>query len=206
MNPPFPTGPFGVVLADPPWSFKVYSERDPHFIAKSAQGHYRCQSLDDIKALPVRSLLLPNAWVITWATAPMLPQAIEVLRAWGLTYVTAGAWAKRSSTGKKWAFGTGYVCRSAAEFFLIAKHGSPKVKSKNIRNLIATDGWEGPCIEEAIRQHSRKPDQQYELAEALGDGPYLELFSRGGGREGWSYFGDEAGKFVPGAAIPLFDL
>ena len=193
-----PTGKFAGVLLDPPWHFKVHSEKDKKSIRKSAQGHYQCQSLDDIKALPVRDLCLPDAWVVTWATAPMLPHAVLCLEAWGAKYVTAAAWAKQSSTGKKWAFGTGYVCWSAAEFLLIGKVGSPKVKSKSLRNLIITDNWvgpEGPAIVAPVRAHSQKPDQQYEFVEALTDGPWIEVFSRAPHRPGWTFYGNEVGKF-----------
>jgi N6-adenosine-specific RNA methylase IME4 len=61
------------------------------------------------------------------ATAPMLPDAIALMKAWGFTFKSAGTWAKRSSTGKKWAFGTGYCFRSAAEFYLLGTIGKSKV-------------------------------------------------------------------------------
>jgi N6-adenosine-specific RNA methylase IME4 len=41
------------------------------------------------------------------------------------------------------------------------------------------------------REHSRKPDEQYEIIEACSPGPYLELFARGN-RNGWATWGNQA--------------
>lgn len=108
----------------------------------------------------------------------MLPDAIGLMKAWGFTFKSAGTWAKQSSTGRAWAFGTGYCFRSAAEFFLLGTIGTPKVKSRSIRNLMVAP----------VREHSRKPDQQFDNAEQLYDGPYSELFSRTA-RPGWDAWG-----------------
>lgn len=91
---------------------------------------------------------------------------------------------KQSSTGEKWAFGTGYCFRSAAEFFLLGTIGKPKIRSKSVRNLMVAP----------IREHSRKPDAQYEIVEELFEGPYVEVFSRSA-RPGWHSWGLESGKF-----------
>jgi N6-adenosine-specific RNA methylase IME4 len=46
-------------------------------------------------------------------------------------------------------------------------------------------------------EHSRKPDEQYELIEACSSGPYLELFARGE-RNGWVNWGHQADNdYVP---------
>lgn len=172
---------YGCIVADPPWLFSNFSAKGE---AKNPLAHYACMSTADIAAMPVGNLAAPDCAMLMWATAPMLPDAIEVMRSWGFTYKSAAAWAKQSSTGNAWAFGTGYCFRSAAEFLLLGTIGKPKVRSRSVRNLIVAP----------VRQHSRKPDQQYEVAEALFDGPYLELFSRAG-RPGWDAFGNEAEKF-----------
>jgi N6-adenosine-specific RNA methylase IME4 len=126
----------------------------------------------------------PDSALIMWATAPMLPDAFEVMAAWGFKFKTAGAWAKESKSGEKIAFGTGYVYRSAAEFYLLGTIGKPAIKSKSVRNLI----WA------PVREHSRKPDQMHADVEALFDGPYLELFAREA-RPGWTVWGNQADKF-----------
>lgn len=172
---------FGAILADPPWRFFNYSAKGE---AKNPVAHYDCMSLPAIKRLPVDHLAKPDCALIMWATAPMLPQAFEVMAAWGFTFKTAGAWAKESKTGEKIAFGCGYVYRSAAEFYLLGTLGKPAYKSRSVRNLI----WA------PVREHSRKPDQMHTDVESLFDGPYLELFARSE-RLGWTSWGNEVGKF-----------
>jgi N6-adenosine-specific RNA methylase IME4 len=160
-----------VILADPPWKYENFSAKGE---AKNPVAHYACMTLADIQALPVRELANPDGCaLVMWATAPMLPQAIETMAAWGFKFVSAGAWAKQSSTGAKWAFGTGYCYRSAAEFWLLGQIGKVKYRSHSIRNLIVAP----------VREHSRKPD-----------GPRIELFAREAA-PGWVAWGNETEKF-----------
>lgn len=100
---------YGAILADPPWAFRLRTEAGEE---KSPQAHYGCMDLDAIKALPVSHLARGDCLLVMWATAPMLPQGIETMAAWGFRFVTAGAWAKQSKTGEKWAFGTGYLFKN----------------------------------------------------------------------------------------------
>ena len=171
----------GCIVADPPWYFRNYSAKGE---AKNPVAHYACMSTADIAALPVNQLAAPDCAMLMWATAPMLPDAIELMKAWGFTFKSAGAWAKQSKTGNAWAFGTGYCFRSAAEFFLLGTIGKPKIMSRSVRNLMVAP----------VREHSRKPEAQYEMAEALFTGPYVELFSRTD-RAGWQSWGNETGLF-----------
>ena len=148
-------------------------------------------TLRAIKALPVGALAHPDGCaLVMWATAPMLPDAIETVEAWGFTFKSAGAWAKRSSTGAKWAFGTGYCFRSAAEFFLLATRGKPRQQVRNVRNLIVAP----------VREHSRKPAAMYAACEALWAGPRIELFARQR-REGWAAWGDQVAGDVQGELL-----
>lgn len=171
---------YDLIMADPAWEFALRSKAGE---AKSAQAQYRCMSLNDIKALPVLDLASPNCLLWLWATNPMLPQAIEVVGAWGFTFKTAGTWVKTTKHGKI-AFGTGYLLRSASEPFLIATRGKPKT-AKNVRS----------AFHGLAREHSRKPEEAYREAERLmPDANRLELFSRTN-RPGWTVFGDETGKY-----------
>lgn len=172
---------YGVILADPPWRFANYS---PKGEAKNPAAQYACMDADSLMALPVGQLAAPNAVCLMWATAPLLPLAVETLEAWGFTYKTAGAWAKQSKTGAKLAFGTGYLYRSAAEFFLLGTVGKPRQQVRNVRNLILSP----------VREHSRKPDQMHTDLERLFPGPRCELFARER-RPGWDCWGNEVGKF-----------
>jgi N6-adenosine-specific RNA methylase IME4 len=93
-------------------------------------------------------------------------------------------WAKQSRAGEKWAFGTGHVLRSAAEFFLIGTFGRPPVLSHGERNLVVAP----------VREHSRKPDVLHDVMLRLYGGPGAELFAREA-REGWEAWGNELGRF-----------
>lgn len=174
-------GHYGVVLCDPPWRFKTYNS---DISAKSAASQYALMSCSDLEALPVADLAAKNCALVMWATQAQMPQALELMWAWGFEYKTMGAWAKQSSTGQKWAFGTGYVLRSAAEFYLIGTRGKPKAKVKNVRNLIVSP----------VREHSRKPDQMHADLERLFDGPRCELFGRQQ-RSGWDVWGNDTSRF-----------
>lgn len=172
---------YGAILADPPWYFRNFSAVGE---TRNPVSHYTCMDAAALAALPVGQLAAPDCALFMWATAPMLPDALALMRGWGFTFKSAGAWAKQSSTGGKWAFGTGYCFRSAAEFFLLGTIGKPKVTSRSIRNLIVAP----------VREHSRKPDDLHRHAEALYAGPYAELFARAP-RAGWDVWGNQTDKF-----------
>lgn len=126
-----------------------------------------------------------GAWLVCWATAPLLPLALETVQRWGFTYSTAGAWAKQSRTGRAWAFGTGHVLRSAAEFWIVARigHHPPPLTSRAERNLLV----------EPVGEHSQKPEAFRALLQRLFPGPRLELFARVTHRPGWHLWGDQVG-------------
>lgn len=166
MNPfdDLPLHGAGVILADPPWSFATYS---PRGWGKSAHAKYACMSLDEIMALPVAMLCAKDCVLVLWTTMTHVEPAHAVMRAWGFEPKSLGAWAKQSKTGEHWHMGTGFLWRSAAEFIVLGTHGHPAQLSRGRRNLIVAP----------IREHSRKPDQIYELIEASWPGPYIELFA-----------------------------
>jgi N6-adenosine-specific RNA methylase IME4 len=196
-----PHGGFNMIKADPPWRFDLRSEAGED---KAPQAHYPCEDTEAICALPVEAIAAKDCLLWLWATNPMIPDALRVIEAWGFEFKTAGTWVKRTSRGKD-AFGTGYVLRSSNEPFLIATRGAPKT-TKSTRSTVPTydDGFhalggEWPTgtitIEAKVREHSRKPDEAFEAAEALmPDARRIELFSRQL-RPGWTVWGNEVGKF-----------
>ena len=174
--------PYDIIMADPPWRFATRSPKG--ITVKGAGGQYSTLSLADICDLPVTGLAAPNCLLWLWATNPMLPQAFEVMAAWGFTFKTAGHWSKRTVNNRQ-AFGTGYILRCAGEPFLIGTRGKVKT-SRSVRSVI-----EGP-----VREHSRKPDEAYDAAEALiPEARRLEMFSRQR-RIGWDAWGDQVGLFA----------
>lgn len=175
--PPFS---FDLIMADPPWLYKLRSEKGE---GKSAQAHYKCMPLDEIKAMPVLDLASENCLLWLYATNPMLPQGLEVLKAWGFEFATAGSWEKTTRHGKQ-SFGGGYIFRSSNEPILIGTRGEPKT-TKSVRS----------SFRGLARGHSVKPEEGYRQAEKLmPNARRLELFSRTN-RKGWTVWGDEAGKF-----------
>jgi len=173
-------GVYQLIMADPPWRFATYSAAGE---GRSPQAHYQTMRIDDIAALPVADLAAPDCLLWLWATAPMLDQQLDVLRAWGFRFKTSGVWGKTTVNGKI-AFGTGYVLRNAHEPFLIGTRGEPET-SRDVRSLIMGE----------VREHSRKPEAAYIAAERLMPGARrCELFSRAS-RPGWDTWGNEAGKF-----------
>ena len=175
-----PAGGFGLIMADPPWSYEMRSEKG---YGRSPEAHYRTMDLAAIKAMPVEVLAARDCVLWLWALGPQLPQALEVIKAWGFTFKTSGHWAKVGESGKQ-HFGTGYILRNAGEPYIIATRGTPKT-TRSVRSVIIAP----------VREHSRKPDEAFAAAERLmPDVQRLELFSRQR-REGWSVWGNEVDKF-----------
>lgn len=181
---------YGVILADPPWTFETYSAKGK---GRSAERHYACMTDLEIAALPIKELAADDCVLFLWTTAPKLEDALWVIQQWGFDFKTMGfTWIKRNRAGKDthedgtfWS-GMGFWTRSNAEFCLLATRGAPK------RRPGATDVHE--LIVAPVREHSRKPDEARKRIGRLVAGPYLELFARSRAEE-WDAWGAEVGKF-----------
>lgn len=171
---------YDVIVADPPWEFETYSAKG---LLKSAQKHYPTMPTADIAAMPVRGLARPNAMLFLWGTLPMATHALDVMFAWGFDYVTQMAWIKTTKGGHI-NNGTGFWVRGQHEIVLIGKRGS-----------ICVDKPLPSTFTGLLREHSRKPDEFYDLLTSqTAKRRRLDLFSRED-RPGWTAWGDEAGKF-----------
>lgn len=196
-----PYGGASLIMADPPWHHEDWSQSGNK--KKTASHHYQTLPLSWIKALPVHVLAGHDCVLWLWTTSPLLPVAIDVMAAWGFRWSTSGAWIKRTVTGKL-AFGGGRRLRSCHEPYIIATKGRPPV-AEAIRSAIEAHvdtedpltetGW---TVEAVRREHSRKPDEAFEAARRMVDGPAVELFSRER-RNGWTVWGNEVGKFAEAA-------
>lgn len=183
---------YRVIYADPPWTFATYSAKGR---GRCADAHYDVMGQGDLAALPVAEWADDDCILLMWATDPLLPQALDLIRAWGFTYKTVGFyWAKlnRSAsaaamTERSFFTGLGYWTRANAEQCLLATRGKPKRKARNVPRLVVAPR----------REHSRKPDEVYDRIERLADGPYLEMFARAS-RTGWDGWGDQTGLFDRG--------
>jgi N6-adenosine-specific RNA methylase IME4 len=207
MNDPFadlPRNHFGAILADPPWRFKTWNKatavkargtKPGQHLGQtyvSASVHYKTMALEDILAMPVSELAASDSALFLWASWPMMPEAMQVIEAWGFEYKTcAFDWIKAHTAqidmfrdDADALMGMGYWTRANSEPCLLATRGKTKRKHADVRMGII----------EPRRQHSRKPDCVHGRIERLVAGPYLELFARAE-RPGWTTWGNEVGKF-----------
>ena len=167
---------FNIVYADPPWRYNNNGGQGV------AENHYPTMSIDEICALPVSDLTEKDCALFLWATFPMLPEALQVISAWGFQFKTvAFVWLKQNRVAKTWFFGMGYWTRSNAEICLFATRGKPKRQSKSIHQFIISPK----------EQHSKKPDEaRQRIVELMGDIPRVELFARDYAA-GWDVWGNE---------------
>jgi N6-adenosine-specific RNA methylase IME4 len=184
-----PENSFGAILADPPWTFRVYSGKGK---SRSAERHYDTLTTEQLALLPVHKLAAKDCMLFLWVSWPLLFEAKQVIDGWGFTYKTCAfdwmkAHIKQPDLFRDDAdalMGMGYYTRSNSEPCLLATRGEPHRNHSDVRMGII----------EPRRQHSRKPDCVYERIERLVDGPYLELFARTT-RPGWTSWGMETDKF-----------
>jgi len=171
---------YGVILADPPWKFKTWSEK-----GNGKPCPYPTMTLDEIAALPVGSLSNRNCMLVMWTTAPFLPAALTVMDAWGFKYATMGCWEKLTVDGDP-AIGTGYYWRSSAEPWIVGTRGSPgRWRNMAVPNIISA----------RRREHSRKPDRLYsDLDRAYPGVEKAELFARST-VAGWDCWGNQVDLF-----------
>jgi N6-adenosine-specific RNA methylase IME4 len=166
---------YGVILADPEWRFEPYSRETG--MDRAADNHYPTSATDAIAARPVAEIAADDCVLFLWATVPMLPDALTVMAAWGFKYRTNFTWAKDR-------IGTGYWNRNKHEHLLVGVKGDVPAPAMGTQreSLLAGD----------VREHSVKPDWQYELIEAYFPTlPKIELNARRP-RAGWDSWGLDA--------------
>ena len=179
---------FRTILADPPWQFQNRT-------GKIAPEHKRLNrygtlTLEDIKALPVSGATEDVAHLYMWVPNALLPDGLEVMKAWGFNYKSNIVWHKLRKDGGSDGRGVGFYFRNVTELLLFG------VRGKNARTL-QPGRTQVNYIGTRKRKHSRKPDEQYELIESCSPGPFLELFARGE-RPGWAVWGNQADEsYVP---------
>lgn len=173
---------FHTILADPPWQFvnrtgKVAPEH-------RRLARYETMTTADICQLPISSLVTDPAHLYLWVPNALLPDGLRVLEAWGFQYKSNIVWHKIRKDGGSDGRGVGFYFRNVTELLLFG------VRGKNARTL-QPGRTQVNYIATRKREHSRKPDEQYEIIEACSPGPFLELFARGT-RPGWTYWGNQA--------------
>ena len=171
---------YATILADPPWQFQNRT-------GKMAPEHkrllrYPTMELKEIMELPVAKLAAARSHLYLWVPNALLQEGLKVMEAWGFTYKTNIVWYKIRKDGGPDGRGVGFYFRNVTELLLFGLRGSYRTlqPGRTQVNLIST----------RKREHSRKPDEIYDLIERCSPGPHLELFARFG-REGWDQWGNE---------------
>ena len=180
------TGAYRTILADPPWQFTNRT-------GKVAPEHkrlrrYGTMSLEEITAMPVGHHADERSHLYLWVPNALLPWGLEVMSAWGFTYKSNIIWFKTRKDGGPDGRGVGFYFRNVTEVLLFG------IKGKNNRTL-APGRRQVNLVASRKREHSRKPDELYDVVEACSPGPYLELFARAP-RKNWAQWGDEVETYL----------
>ena len=182
----YPDGNYPVISIDPPWPYGTEDQYD----ADGFRGGtpYPEMPLEEIGALAIPAADDCILWL--WTTHRFLPDAFEILRGWGFDHKVTLTWAKNK-------MGTGRWLRSKSEFCIMAVRGKPRVNLTNQTTV----------LEAPTREHSRKPDEFYDMVEGLcfepafieaakasGQDYSLDYFSREK-RPGWAQVGNDGERF-----------
>lgn len=177
---------FSTILADPPWQFQNRT-------GKVAPEHKRLNryptlTLKEIKDIPVSNVAAESSHLYLWVPNALIPEGLEVLKAWGFEYKTNLIWHKIRKDGGPDGRGVGFYFRNTTEVVLFGIKGKLRTldPGRSQVNIIKT----------RKQEHSRKPDELYEIVESCSPGPYLELFARGT-RKGWTGWGNQAEEYTP---------
>ena len=169
---------YKIIYADPPWSYQ-----NGGVPQGGVDKEYPTMKIEDIKKLPMGELADDTCVLMLWATFPQLPEALEVINAWGFKYKTLGfSWLKTNKDGSPF-FGIGYYAKSNQEVCLLATKGKAHslVKSNSVSSFVST----------GRTKHSEKPQIfRDKIIELFGDEPRIELFARQK-TEGWDVWGNE---------------
>lgn len=173
---------YKTIYADPPWQFMNRT-------GKMAPEHkrlnrYPTMKLEDIKNIPVSEVSDTKSHLYLWVPNALLPEGLEVMKAWGFEYKTNLVWEKVRKDGMPDGRGVGFYFRNVTEILLFG------IKGDNNRTL-QPGRSQVNLLRSMKREHSRKPDEFITLIESCSSGPYLELFARGN-RDNWDMWGNQA--------------
>ena len=176
----------GAILADPPWQF---SNRTGKVAPEHRRlSRYETLTLDDIKEIPVSTAAAAASHLYLWVPNALLAEGLAVMEAWGFQYKSNIVWHKVRKDGGPDGRGVGFYFRNTTELILFGIRGKLRTLAPGRRqvNIIRTQK----------REHSRKPDELYDIIEDCSPGPFLELFARGT-RPGWHQWGNQVEDYDP---------
>jgi len=177
---------YQIIYADPPWSYKdkrTHAGKNNPTGAGGAEKHYKTMCLENIKNLPVKNIADTNCHLFLWATCPLLPDAIEVLKSWGFKYIgVCYVWVKMKNDMSDFRRdGIGNYTLNNAELCLLGRKGEYKRESRTEKQIIL----------HPKTKHSQKPKYAREsIVRLIGNLPRIELFAREK-TEGWDVWGNE---------------
>lgn len=173
---------FATIYADPPWRFQNRTGKVAPENKKL--NRYETMDLEAIKAMPVSEVAADKSHLYLWVPNALLPEGLEVMKAWGFEYKGNIVWEKVRKDGQPDGRGVGFYFRNVTELLLFG------IKGENNRTL-APARSQVNLIRTMKREHSRKPDEIIPIIESCSPGPFLELFARGY-RDGWAMWGNQA--------------
>ncbi len=183
-------GKFGTILADPPWRF---SNRTGKMAPEHKRlSRYTTLTFKQISEMPVNNIAAEKSHLYLWVPNALLAEGLKVVKAWGFTYKTNIIWHKIRKDGEPDGRGVGFYFRNTTEMILFGVKGKLRTyqPGRSQVNIIRT----------RKREHSKKPDELYDIIEKCSPEPFLELFARGH-RKGWTSWGNETEEYKPNLAI-----
>lgn len=177
---------YQTILADPPWQFKNRTGKVAPEHARLTR--YPTLSLQEIMDIPIAESADKNCHLYLWVPNALLAEGLNVMEAWGFTYKTNIVWFKIRKDGGPDGRGVGFYFRNTTELLLFGIKGKMRTLPPGRSQV--------NVLQSQKREHSRKPDEQYNLIESCSPGPYLELFARGA-MPGWDVWGNEAENYNP---------
>lgn len=156
---------YQIIYADPPWTYE--NKKTGGSGTSGAATKYSTLSLEEIKNLPVKGIADKDAVLFMWAVVPLLPEALQVIEAWGFKYKTMITWRKIMSLGM------GYWFRGQTEHLLFATKGKVKAFRCQRANFYECKAGEHSAKPEYFRRLIDEATKQMELRNKI------ELFARG---------------------------
>ena len=170
-----PKGEYRTIIVDPPWPIEKISRAEvrPY---QEVKIHYSSVTIEAIKNFNLP--MAKECHIYLWTTNKFLPVAFEIFNFWEIKYIQTLVWHKNVG------FTPYNLFMGNAEFILFGRRGG----------LSLLKVGEKVCFEAKVREHSRKPDEFYDIVRRVSPEPRIDLFSREK-REGFDQWGDEVDKF-----------
>jgi N6-adenosine-specific RNA methylase IME4 len=169
-------GKYSVIVIDPPWQMEKIERTE-----RPNQSWFDYPTMDEaaLAQFDVNGMSDNDCHLFCWTTQKFLPMALRLVEVWGFKYVLTMVWHKPGG------FQPFNLPQYNCEFAIYARKGSPKFVETKAFNT---------CFAAPRREHSRKPDEFYDLIRRVTDGTRIDVFSREA-RDGFEQYGNEVKKF-----------